>query len=73
MWKDNYSNFMSDVDSVKKLTYRVLYDKYAVPKGMTRQAMYEECIELGIKHFYKEFPESNNSFGELGSVISIAK
>jgi 5-bromo-4-chloroindolyl phosphate hydrolysis protein len=58
--EQSYTEFMSDVDDVRKLAYKILWEQYAIPKGMTKQEMYNECIDLGLKDFMKMFPEVQN-------------
>jgi len=55
-----YSEFMEEVKDVRDLTYRIVYEKYAEPKGMTKQQFYDMLIEMGLKDYSKHVVTCNN-------------
>lgn len=52
--KGGYTAFMEEIKDVRDLTYKIVYEKWAEPKKMTKQQFYDMLIEMGLKDYSKK-------------------
>jgi hypothetical protein len=62
---ERYSDYMKDVDPIRKKTFNVFYDLHRQKTGMTKHAINEILVKIGIQEYNRELGEDNKTVEDI--------